>query len=68
MYDYSIKVGTEDPSVEANREHAQGIFFGGGGWGGGGAVGIPVFQINLKNPSQKSKQVIFHKKMIKCHA
>ena len=66
MYDYSIKVGMEDPSVEANRENSQGIFFGGGGRGV--AVGIPVFQINLKNILQKSKQVIFHKKMIKCHA
>ena len=27
MYDYSIKLTMEDPSVEANRDNAQGIFF-----------------------------------------
>ena len=24
MYDYTIKIGTQDPSVEANRDNAQG--------------------------------------------
>ena len=27
MYDYSIKVGMDDPAVEANRDNAQGISF-----------------------------------------